>query len=65
MLYEQILLILNFRSVVDFHRFVGAIVASGGGGDGPEDVMGGMRITFTQLSWRNKSSKVTKSKLSC
>ena len=50
-----------YRSVPGFHEFVGAIKADGGD-DGPEDIMGGLKTTFSQLSWRTNSSKVVWSK---
>lgn len=40
-----------------FQTFVGCIRA-GGGGDGPEDIMGGLQVTFHNLSWRPKANKV-------
>ena len=40
-----------------FRSFVGAIRANGGG-DGPEDIMGGLNKTFWKLSWRQEASKV-------
>ena len=41
-----------------FESFVGTIRARGGGGDGPEDVMGGLHAVFHQLNWRVNSNKV-------
>jgi len=41
-----------------FQSFVGAIQAQGGGGDGSEDVMGGLHAVFHNLSWRSQSNKV-------
>ena len=46
-----------YRSVHGFHEFVGAIKADGGG-DTPEDIMGGLQTAFSRLSWRTNSSKV-------
>ena len=46
-----------FRSQPAFHGFVSAIVA-GGGGDGPEDIMGALKVAFNSLSWRSEGSKV-------
>ena len=36
-----------------FYNFVDAIVATGGG-DGPEDIMGGLQAVFNMLSWGDK-----------
>ena len=36
-----------------FYNFVNAIRANGGG-DGPEDIMGGLQAAFSRLSWGNK-----------
>ena len=47
-----------FRDQFTFRSFVGAIVADGGG-DGPEDIMGGLNKTFWKLSWREEASKVS------
>lgn len=33
-------------------------MADGGGGDGPEDVMGGLRVALLRLSWRPDACKV-------
>ncbi len=41
-----------------FQNFVRTIRARGGGGDGPEDIMGGFKVTFTNLNWRSESCKV-------
>ena len=41
----------------DFRSFVGAIRA-GGGRDTAEDIMGGLKKTFSNLSWREEASKV-------
>lgn len=40
-----------------FRDFVSAITA-GGGADGPEDIMGGYKVTFNNLDWRSDSCKV-------
>ena len=45
------------RSQPSFHNFVSLIKADGGG-DGPEDIMGGLKAVFTNLSWRQSASKV-------
>lgn len=42
----------------EFQRFVGAIKARGGGNDGPEDVMGGLKVVFSKLNWREGACKV-------
>ena len=47
-----------FRDQGTFRSFVGAIRADGGG-DGPEDIMGGLKKTFWNLSWREEASKVS------
>ena len=50
---------MNFyRDQGTFRSFVGAIRADGGG-DGPEDIMGGLKKTFWNLSWRDEASKVS------
>ena len=46
------------RSQSAFHDFVSAIRARGGGGDGPEDIMGALKVVFRSLSWRSEGSKV-------
>ena len=48
---------LHSRSASDFRCFVSGIVAAGGG-DGPEDIMGGLNAVFTHLYWRQDSTKV-------
>eukprot|EP01133_Synstelium_polycarpum_P018018 gene18018-21506_t len=49
--------VLDFtKSPTDFVNFVGRITA-GGGGDGPEDIFGGLDAAFS-LSWRDRSTKV-------
>lgn len=40
-----------------FHQFVSGIAADGGG-DGPEDIMGALKVTLTTLSWRTGIDKV-------
>lgn len=40
-----------------FRNFVGAIRADGGG-DSPEDIMGGLKVAFYNLSWRSEACKV-------
>ena len=40
-----------------FRSFVSGIRADGGG-DSPEDIMGGLKVTFANLGWRTKASKV-------
>ena len=30
-----------------------------GGGDGPEDIMGGLKVALNNLSWRSEASKVS------
>ncbi len=45
------------RSQPAFHAFVNAIRADGGG-DTPEDIMGGLKAVFTNLSWRAGATKV-------
>jgi hypothetical protein len=44
-------------SAYTFRNFVGAISADGGG-DGAEDIMGGLKVTLTRLSWRSDTAKV-------
>ena len=47
----------NFLSnLSNFRSFVGAIKAAGGGGDGPEDVMGGLQKTFSRISWSTEEA---------
>ena len=46
-----------FSSLSQFHTFVDPIQA-GGGGDGPEDVMGGLKVSLTKLNWQTSSAKV-------
>ena len=33
-------------------------ICATGGGDGPEDVMGALKVTFSKLNWRSSSAKV-------
>ena len=37
------------------------IVATGGG-DGPEDIMGALRVTLNNLNWRRSATKVKKAR---
>lgn len=55
--FVTLLFILIFSSPAEFRSFVGAIRADGGG-DTPEDIMGALKKTFCQLSWRADSTKV-------
>jgi len=48
----------DFSDASSFQSFVGAIRA-GGGGDGPEDIMGGLTAVFHQLSWRAQANKAS------
>ena len=51
------------RSQNTFYGFVDGIIANGGG-DGPEDIMGGLQTAFSQLSWGDKDvCKVSEEKL--
>ena len=50
-------LILFFSSLSQFNTFVDPIQA-GGGGDGPEDVMGGLKVSLSKLNWQTSSAKV-------
>ncbi len=53
--YDTLYLILSDpRTFQDFVRTIRAI----GGGDTPEDIMGGFKVTFTDLNWRSESCKV-------
>ena len=52
---QQLLYICSDATL--FRNFVGAIMASGGG-DGPEDIMGGFNVAFQSLSWRSDACKV-------
>jgi hypothetical protein len=45
------------KSLPQFHGFVNPIRADGGG-DGPEDIMGGLKVACSRLSWRSKAAKV-------
>ena len=40
-----------------FHSFVDPIKADGGD-DTQEDIMGGLKITFSELNWRHDAAKV-------
>ena len=40
-----------------FQSFVSGIRADGGD-DSPEDIMGGLSVTFCSLSWRSEACKV-------
>lgn len=42
-----------YRDQGAFYNFVDAIAAIGGG-DGPEDIMGGLQAVFSMLSWGDK-----------
>ena len=46
-----------YSGLQEFHKFVDPIVADGGA-DTPEDIMGALKVTFSQLSWRPSCSKV-------
>ena len=46
-----------YRSLTAFRNFVDPIKAKGGG-DGPEDIMGALKVTLSTLSWRSSSAKV-------
>ena len=59
--FEAMNLWYYYRDQGTFRSFVGAIVADGGG-DAPEDIMGGLNKTFWKLSWREEASKVKKKK---
>ena len=50
--------LLIYRLQQDFHDFVGAIKAVGGG-DTPEDIMGALKVTFRNLSWRPEATKAS------
>ena len=45
------------KDQTSFHQFVSGIVADGGG-DGPEDIMGALKVTLSTLSWRPGVDKV-------
>lgn len=49
--------LLFYSNQSAFHSFVSGIVADGGG-DSPEDIMGGLNIAFKNLSWRSGGSRV-------
>ena len=53
------IIVTLFRDQGSFQSFVGAIhCESGTYCDLPEDVMGGLNITFKELSWRTEAAKV-------
>ena len=56
MLFVVVIFVCNVSDSTSFQSFVGAIRADGGG-DGPEDIMGGLDAVFRQLSWRSQSNK--------
>ncbi|GET01980.1 kinase-like domain-containing protein [Rhizophagus clarus] len=41
------------NSCDEFKNNLSNVPATGGGGDGPEDVLGGLNAAITELSWRN------------
>ena len=45
------------RSLSQFHYFVNPIIADGGK-DTPEDIMGALKVTLSNLSWRPSATKV-------
>ena len=47
-----------FRNQSEFYQFVNAISADGGG-DAPEDIMGGLKVALRTLSWRSTGSRVS------
>ncbi len=49
------------RTFQDFVRAIGIL----GGTDFPEDIMGGFKVTFTDLNWRSESCKVAVSSKMC
>ena len=49
--------LLLYRNQSSFHSFVSGITA-GGGDDGPEDIMGGLKVAFSSLSWRPGGCRV-------
>ncbi len=51
---------IQFSDPRTFQNFVRTIDADGGA-DGPEDIMGGFKVTFTNLNWRSESCKVAAS----
>ena len=53
------IIVTLFRDQGSFQSFVGAIrCESGIHCDSPEDIMGGLNITFKELSWRREAAKV-------
>ena len=62
-LHNRTLFYLILRDQSAFHCFVSGIVANGGG-DGPEDIMGGLTVALSSLCWRPGSSRVRKRTLS-
>ena len=46
-----------FRDDSAFYTFVNGITADGGG-DSPEDIMGGLKVALNSLSWRSDCSRV-------
>jgi hypothetical protein len=49
---------INFtKDQATFYQFVSGISANGGG-DGPEDIMGGLKVALNNLSWRPAGSRV-------
>ena len=47
-----------YRDQATFYQFVGGISANGGR-DGPEDIMGGLKVALNNLSWRPAGSRVS------
>ena len=35
-----------------------SLIRADGGGDSPEDIMGGLKVALFSLNWRSKASKV-------
>ena len=55
----------EYRALPAFHSFVDPLQGIGGG-DGPEDIMGAFRTTFSNLSWEtSECSKVTRQSVCC
>ncbi len=50
-------IVLNFSDAQAFQSFVGMVRANGGG-DGAEDVLGGLQAVTNQLNWRKDANKV-------
>ncbi|CAB4378084.1 uncharacterized protein OCT59_012206 [Rhizophagus irregularis] len=40
-------------SCEEFKNYLSNVPATGGGGDGPEDVLGGLNAAVTKMTWRN------------